>query len=157
MSSLICIKLCINQRNHKTGAKNCQKSRRAKKGQKRWKKGLPNGTGCGIILERQGPPERMTSERRRKRKGRTNVRTLKSEITSSQKPKSFWKKCLTKNRFCDKIIKLSAERLRRTGPWKLNNIEKLERNLFSCWKNTVNNSKSNSHRTQAIAYWAKKI
>ena len=35
------------------------------------------------------------------------------------------KKCLTKNHFCDKIIKSSAGRLRRTGPWKLNNIEKL--------------------------------
>ena len=67
------------------------------------------------------------------------------------------KKCLTKNHFCDKIIKSSAGRLRRTGPWKLNNIEKLVRNLLSVWKNTVNNSKqSNSHRTQAIACWAKK-
>ena len=35
------------------------------------------------------------------------------------------KKCLTKNHFCDKIIKSSAGRLRCTGPWKLNNIEKL--------------------------------
>ena len=35
------------------------------------------------------------------------------------------KKCLTKNHFCDKIIKSSAGRLRRAGPWKLNNIEKL--------------------------------
>ena len=35
------------------------------------------------------------------------------------------KKCLTKNHFCDRIIKSSAGRLRRTGPWKLNNIEKL--------------------------------
>ena len=34
------------------------------------------------------------------------------------------KKCLTKNHFCDKIIKSSAGWLRRTGPWKLNNIEK---------------------------------
>ena len=34
------------------------------------------------------------------------------------------KKCLTKNHFCDKIIKSSAGRLRRTGPWKLNNIER---------------------------------
>ena len=29
--------------------------------------------------------------------------------------------------------------------------EKLVRNLLSVWKNTKNNSKSNSHRTQAIA------
>ena len=39
--------------------------------------------------------------------------------------KSLEKKSLTKNRFCGKIIKSSAARLRRTGPWKLNNIEKL--------------------------------
>ena len=39
--------------------------------------------------------------------------------------KNFEKKSLTKNHFCDKIIKLSAGWLRRTGPWKLNNIEKL--------------------------------
>ena len=32
---------------------------------------------------------------------------------SSEKFKSFSKKCLTKNRFCGKIIKSSAERLRR--------------------------------------------
>ena len=30
--------------------------------QKRCKKVLTEGWGCGIILERQGPPERMTSE-----------------------------------------------------------------------------------------------
>ena len=35
---------------------------------------------------------------------------------SSEKFKSFSKKCLTKNHFCGKIIKLSAARLRRTGP-----------------------------------------
>ena len=32
------------------------------KTQKRCKKVLTEGWGCGIILERQGPPERMTSE-----------------------------------------------------------------------------------------------
>ena len=35
---------------------------------------------------------------------------------SSEKFKSFSKKCLTKNHFCGKIIKSPAERLRRTGP-----------------------------------------
>ena len=35
---------------------------------------------------------------------------------SSEKFKSFSKKCLTKNRFCGKIIKSSAAKLRRTGP-----------------------------------------
>ena len=43
---------------------------------------------------------------------------------SSEKFKSFSKKCLTKNSFCGKIVKSPAERLRRTGPWKLNNIER---------------------------------
>ena len=35
---------------------------------------------------------------------------------SSEKFKSFSKKCLTKNHFCGKIIKSSAARLRCTGP-----------------------------------------
>ena len=35
---------------------------------------------------------------------------------SSEKFKSFSKKCLTKNSFCGKIVKSPAERLRRTGP-----------------------------------------
>jgi len=34
----------------------------AKNLEKRCKKVLTEGWGCGIILERQGPPERMTSE-----------------------------------------------------------------------------------------------
>ena len=59
-----------------------------KRAKKMKKKGLPKAERCGIILKRQGLPERMTSERRRKRKGRTNVRTLKSEITSSQNRKA---------------------------------------------------------------------
>ena len=55
---------------------------------------------------------------------------VEKRATSSVKSKSFWKKRLTKNHFCGKIIKSSAARLRRTGPWKLNNIEKLVRNLY---------------------------
>ena len=50
---------------------------------------------------------------------------VEKRTTCSKRSKSFWKKCLTKNHFCGKIIKSSAARLRRTGPWKLNNIEKL--------------------------------
>ena len=38
------------------------------KRQKRCKKGLPNFGRYGIILERQGPPERMTSDRLRSKK-----------------------------------------------------------------------------------------
>ncbi|MFR4725278.1 MAG: hypothetical protein ACLT9S_09720 [Faecalibacterium sp.] len=40
---------------------------------------LTEGWGCGIILERQGPPERMTSEERQKQSERTNMDTLKNE------------------------------------------------------------------------------
>ena len=47
-----------------------------------------------------------------------------------QKVQKLRKKDLTKNHFGGKINKSSAERLRRTGPWKLNNIEKLVRNLY---------------------------
>ena len=76
--------------------------------------------------------KRMTSE--------ASARSLWKEPTDVQKHqltlrywewfkfrmfKSLEKKSLTKNRFCGKIIKSSAARLRRTGPWKLNNIEKL--------------------------------
>ena len=47
-----------------------------------------------------------------------------------QKVQKLRKKDLTKNHFGGKINRSSAERLRRTGPWKLNNIEKLVRNLY---------------------------
>ena len=80
--------------------------------------------------------------------------TKRSKFRKVQK---LLKKDLTKNHFGGKINRSSAARLRRTGPWKLNNIEKLVRNLLRVWKNTKNNSKSNSHRTQAIASWANKI
>ena len=76
---------------------------------------------------------------------------------SSEKFKSFSKKCLTKNRFCGKIIKSSAARLRRTGPWKLNNIERTCNGTYFHVGRTCKTipNKSNSHRTQAIACWAK--
>jgi len=47
------------------GFKTCPEAlllRNIEKTQKRCKKVLTEGWGCGIILERQGPPERMTSE-----------------------------------------------------------------------------------------------
>ena len=43
------------------------------------KKVLTEGWGYGIILERQGPPERMTSESGRSKAKRTNMDTLKNE------------------------------------------------------------------------------
>ena len=112
------------QQKRKIQAKNWWKSQTRKKERKRWKKNLPKAGGCGIILKRQGPPERMTSGKRRKRKGRTNVRTLKSEIASSQRPKSFWKKCLTKNHNCDKIIKSPVERRRAHRTLKIEQYRK---------------------------------
>ena len=51
----------------------------AKNLEKRCQKVLTEGWGCGIILERQGPPERMTSESDRSKAKRTNMDTLKNE------------------------------------------------------------------------------
>ncbi|MBO1302432.1 hypothetical protein J3353_05325 [Faecalibacterium sp. Marseille-Q4137] len=62
------------------GFKTCPEAlllRNIEKTQKRCKKVLTEGRGCGIILERQGPPERMTSESGRSK--RTNMDTLKNE------------------------------------------------------------------------------
>ena len=61
----------------------------AKNLEKRCQKVLTEGWGCGIILERQGPPERMTSESGRSKAKRTNMDTLKKRTTSSVKSKSF--------------------------------------------------------------------
>ena len=47
--------------------------------QKNCEKVLTEGGRCGIILERQGPPERMTSESGRSKAKRTNMDTLKNE------------------------------------------------------------------------------
>ena len=51
----------------------------AKNLEKRCQNVLTEGWGCGIILERQGPPERMTSESGRSKAKRTNMDTLKNE------------------------------------------------------------------------------
>ena len=51
----------------------------AKNLEKRCQKVLTEGWGCGIILERQGPPERMTSESGRSKAKRTNMDPLKNE------------------------------------------------------------------------------
>ena len=82
------------------------------KRQKRCKKGLPNFGRCGIILERQGPPERMTSDRLRSKK----IGPLRFTSCPLKSFQASEKKCLTNDHKRDKIIKLSAARLRRTGP-----------------------------------------
>ena len=50
----------------------------AKNLEKRCQKVLTEGRGYGIILERQGPLERMTSESGRSKAKRTNMDTLKN-------------------------------------------------------------------------------
>ncbi len=74
------------------GFKTCPEAlilRNIEKTQKRCKKVLTEGWGCGIILERQGPPERMTSESGRSKAKRTNMDTLKNEPQVRKKSKSF--------------------------------------------------------------------
>ena len=67
------------------GFKTCPEAlllRNIEKTQKRCKKVLTEGWGCGIILERQGPPERMTSE-----SGRGHCLRNGGEICMSAKEK----------------------------------------------------------------------
>jgi hypothetical protein len=53
---------CLWDKKETPGQGNETNSRNIEKTQKRCKKVLTEAHGYGIILERQGPPERMTSE-----------------------------------------------------------------------------------------------
>ena len=120
------------RKNRKFGAKNWLLYTNAKKAQKTLKKSLPNPLECGTICERQALRQRMTSEASARSLWKEPIDVQKHQLTlrcwersKFRTFKSLEKKNLTKNHFCGKIIKSSAARLRRTGPWKLNNIEKL--------------------------------
>ena len=87
------------------GFKTCPEAlllRNIEKTQKRCKKVLTEGWGCGIILERQGPPERMTSESgRSKAKEPIDVRKFRPAPRNQERSK-FDKKRKTSKKELDK-------------------------------------------------------
>ena len=76
---------------------------------------------------------------------------------SSKNFKSFSKSAWQKTASVVKWSSRQPLRLRRTGPWKLNNIERTCNGTYFHVGRTCKTipNKSNSHRTQAIACWAK--
>ena len=103
--------------------------------QKTWKKVVKKcwhaGGGVVLYLSAKRWAKRTTSsssarspwkEPMNVKKGRLAPRNFK--MIQVQKVQKLRKKDLTKNHFGGKINRSSAERLRRTGPWKLNNIER---------------------------------
>ena len=102
-----------------------------KKLSKTCQKVLTGKRECGIILERQALRQKndfwsLSTKplKRTNRRSKTPADTEMPRTLQVQKSSKASKKDLTKNHFGGKINRASAERLRRTGPWKLNNIER---------------------------------
>ena len=109
-----------------------------KKMKKSVKKCWQEGRGVVLYLSAKRWGKRMTSARS-PWKEPMSVQMFRFVPRNSwtiqvQKVQKLQKKDLTKNHFGGKINRSSVERLRRTGPWKLNNIEKLVRNLYEFGK-----------------------
>ena len=103
----------------------------AKKLEKSSRKVLTKVRVCGIILERQALRQKNDFQSLSEKPLKRTNRRLKIPVCSEklqtiqvQKVQKLLKKSLTKNHFCGKIIKSSAERLRRYRTLKIEQYRK---------------------------------